>query len=374
MGTVRHFGGDRENKGKRTIAQEIMRIEADKKGKMSAEQRYKLIFKRRLEESKQKDMAQRIQNGKKGELIGGRKMSDRAEKALKEIAAKKAAKEAKKLRKMVLVEPAFFSNGQLKKTGKIYDIAGNTIGKVNTKNGKMSTSFGGVFGKYKPKSYYTKLLIQEAINKHSPYIQQQQRLLQQRQAAGNAYGVHQDTNVINVHGMNSAQMAMLGGNYHAMGAENFAHANIHGNSHDEHDMPADKVMRGNNATGTAWGAMADNVMGTFSNNVHGTTGDNVWGTATADVWGSVGAGDMWGQKGPRMWGTGGGENYLAKIGAGVFGSALKTLFRMVGFVPKSQRDAVRNSALIRQAYRNSSSGPRLGSGGGAGGSTAGRRR
>ena len=324
MSNVRHFGGDREAKGKKTIAQEIMRIEADKKGKLSAEQRYKLIFKRRLEESKQKDMLQRIQNGKKGELVGGRKMSDRAEKALKEMAAKKAGKEAKKLRKMVIVEPAFFSNGQLKKTGKIYDIAGNTIGKVNTKNGKMSTNFGGVFGKYKPKSYYTKLLIQEAINKHSPYIQQQQRLLQQRQAAsGGVYGNHhQDANVINVHGMGSAQMAMLGGDYSPMGQANFSRS-VHGESHEEYDTPADKAMRGNNANMTAWGAMSDNVMGTFSNNVHGTTGDNVWGTASADVWGSVGVGDMWGQKGTRMWGTGGGENYLAKIGAGVFGSALK---------------------------------------------------
>jgi hypothetical protein len=81
---------------------------------------------------------------------------------------------------------------------------------------------------------------------------------------------------------------------------------------------------------------------------------------------------MWGQKGVRMWGTGSGENYLAKIGSGIFGSGLKTLFRLIGFVPKSQRDAARNSALIRQAYRNSAPVARLGSGGG--GAPAARRR
>lgn len=358
MSGVRYFSGDRsEGQKKKTIAQEIMRIEVDKGGKMPAEMRYKLIFKRRLEESRKKEMAKRASGETEaGKMVGVRKMSYTAEQALKQIEQKKAQKEAKAMRKMVIVQPARFSNGQLNSKGKIYDIAGNVVGKVNTKNGKMSAA-GMVFGKYKPKSYYTKLLIQEAINKHSPYFIQQ-RLNQQRQMAlANVHGQYIDPNIINVHGVNP-HAAMLGGNMYDQldNARQFQQQlGVHGNDMSESaDRYSTVGTRGTNATMTAWGAMSDNVMGIMSNNVHGTMADNVWGTVGSDVWGSVSGPDMWGQHGTRFFGTGSGNNYLGKWAAKLFGVSMRRLFGMVGYVSRGERQAMRDRALIRSAYARSS--------------------
>ena len=352
MGTVRHFTGSREA-SKSSIAKEILQLEMQKKGKLPAELRYKLIFKRKQEEAKEKAMkAMNAQAGNgAGKMVGQRKMSERAEQALKEMSMKKAAKEQKKLRKMVIVQPQNFSNGSINKKGQIFDIAGNIVGQVNTKNGAMSVTSGWSIGKYKPKSYMTKLLIEQAINKHSPYFIKQRLMLAQQAALVGVHGGFVDPNVMNVHGV-SAQAAMLGGGMHG---------NIGQHDHGIHGMMEDlnnPHSIGSNLTVTAWGNTSNNVFGTFSNNVHGTTFDNVHGVMNSDVWGMAngGGGGVWGGRSVRMYGTGSGENRLSGI--------TKFILGLFGYQSKAAREAVRQNRALRAAGAGSASaGPRAGGGG-----------
>ena len=160
MGTLRYFSGSREA-GKRSPASELMRIELKKKGKLPAVERYKFLLNKKIQEAKKEAMLA---------PKAGRVMSKKAEDALKQIAMKKAAKQEKVMRRMVVVQPRNWYNGSINKKGKIHDIAGNYVGRVNTKNGKISFFAGFAGGKYKPKSSATELFIQDSINKYSPYF------------------------------------------------------------------------------------------------------------------------------------------------------------------------------------------------------------
>ncbi len=359
MSTVRHFTGSREG-SKHSIAKEILQLEMQKKGKLPAEMRYKLIFKRKQEEAREKAMKAQSAQGSNsaGKMVGQRKMSERAEQALKEMSMKKAAKEQKKLRKLVIVQPQNFSNGSINKKGQIFDLAGNMIGQVNTKNGNMSVSSGWSIGKYKPKSYMTKLMIEQAINKHSPYFIQQRKLQAQQAAMGGVHGGFSDPNVMNVHGM-SAQAAMLGGGmYNNLGHHDHGIHGAYGGMDDPHNPHA----IGSNLSVTAWGNTSNSVFGTFSNNVHGTTFDNVHGVMNSDVWGGVsnGGGGVWGGRSVRMYGTGSGVNHLTRL--------TKFVLALFGYQSKAAREAVRQNRALRAAGVGSagpraSTGPRAGGGG-----------
>ena len=348
MSTVRHFTGGREG-SKGSIAKEILRLEMQKKGKLPAELRYKLIFKRKQEEAKEKAMKSMNHSAGAGKMVGHRKMSERAEQALKEMSMKKAAKEQKKLRRMVIVQPQNFSNGSINKKGQIFDLAGNMIGQVNTKNGNMSVTSGWSIGKYKPKSYMTKLLIEQAINKHSPYFIKQRQMLAQQAAMSNVHGGFHDPNVMNVQGV-SAHAAMLGGGMYG----NIGHHDhgIYGMDDQQHPHSI-----GSNLTVTAWGNTSNNAWGTFSNNVHGTTFDNVHGVMNTDVWGQVNVGGgVWGGRSVRMYGTGSGENRLSGI--------TKWILGLFGYQSKAAREALRQSRALRAAgVGSASAGPRPGGGG-----------
>ncbi len=361
METIRHFSGSR-GAAKPSVAKEILKIEIQKKGKLPAQMRYKMIFKRRQEEMKEKAVKESTQANlnSASSMVSRRKMSSKAEQALKEVAMKKAAKEAKALRQMVVIQPRNFYNGSLNKKGFIYDIAGNVIGKVNSKNGAMTTNMGWAIGKYKPKSYMTRLLIEQAIDKHSPYFIRQRLLLAQQQAlAGGVHGAPFDPNVMNVHGI-SAQASMLGG-----GAYGHHEHNDNYGVHGRDDINSPNL--GSNAAFTAWGGVSNNVWGGMSGNVHGTMADNVFGTANADVWGAVGGGGMWGVKSVRLYGTGSGENHLTGI--------TKWILGIFGYQSKAAREAVRQSRALRAALAQGGATSSRSSGGGSGGSAvAGRRR
>jgi hypothetical protein len=222
----------------------------------------------------------------------------------------------------------------LDKKGKIYDIQGNIVGQVNTKNGKMATMHGWHIGKYKPKSQMTNLLIEEAITKHSPYELQRRKLLllqQQQLAEQLALAELQQKQSISLFGIDA-----MSDSYRSQYGEDMRPARA-------------------NIGVTAWGARADNVHGVFADNAWGTMADNVWGGVSSDVWGSVDGSSLWGVKGPKMFGTGNGRNYLKS-----FTNLLAGLF---GFGTK------KNQARL-QAFRaaSGSSGPR------AGGSAPARRR
>lgn len=309
-GTIRHFDGGRE-KGRMGAASEIMRIEIMKKGKLPAADRYRQIVKKQFDEHKKKALGNISKSAFSlpGTLQQARKMSRHAELKLKELSEKKARKEAKALRKMVLVEPRRFSNGNIDRKGNIYDIAGNLVGKVNTKNGSMLTSMGTYLGKYKPKSYFTNLTIESAITLHSPHfinLRKQQLAMQQ--------GVQ----TITVHG----PMATTDGGVYGGGS--VADINYYG---------VDASPARQNIAATAWGVRSDNVWGSFADTTWGTFADNVWGGNYSDVWGGVGAGNLWGNKGPNIFGTGNGHNFLRG-----FTNAIAALF---GFSTKQNRERLR---------------------------------
>lgn len=278
MGTIRFFSGGRDPGASKSIASQIMRIEIEKKGKMPSADRFKLILKQKMAENRKKLSTQ-----------NQKVMSKRADEALKQIAQKKAAKEAKALRKMVIVTPRVYPNGRLTQKGKIFDVAGNIVAEVNVKNGKIATTLGWSLGKYKPKSTQTHALIQEAINKYSPYYIQQ-RKLEALKAAG----------IDPITGQPVAQHSVInvqGGTVHNTGFTSYGEAA---------GGPRQNVGV------TSWGAMSDNVWGTFADNAWGRSMDNVWGTTSTDVWGGIG-GNPFGGKGVQIWGTGNGKNYLKRV-------------------------------------------------------------
>src|SRR5690348_11592522 len=101
---TRYFNTGRDG-GRIGAASEIVRIEIMKKGKLPAADRYKMILKKKLEANKAQAMGNvrtKVGFGMPGNLKEARKMSKLAEQKLKEVAMKKAAKEAKKLRQMVI--------------------------------------------------------------------------------------------------------------------------------------------------------------------------------------------------------------------------------------------------------------------------------
>lgn len=301
----RFFSGARESNG-RSAASEMIRFEMQKKGKLEPGERYKRILKKKLAENQKKlgmkPAGFRLPGSKD---TGGRSMSKKAEQALKEMAAKKAAKQAKRDRQMVIVQPKNFSNGSLTKKGVIYDIAGNVVGKVNTKNGKMATNGGWSLGKYKPKNYLTNLAIQGAIDKYSPYYINLRKMQMMQQ--GNVLDPNAGHDVLNIYGR---------GPTHGMKSEDMAQA-AYGYSKDGLLFGS----YGENITGprqnvgaTAWGAASDNVWGTYTDNAWGVSTDNVWGGNSSDVWGGVG-GNPFGHfaKTHRVWGTGNGKNYMKSV-------------------------------------------------------------
>lgn len=298
---VRYFSGTRD-KGRMGVASEIMRLEILKKGKLPSTERYKSILKKKFQENKQKTLTEKLKQpiipGLAGLATAKYSMSKRAEQALQQIAQRKAKKEAKAQRSMVIVEARRFPNGNLTNKGKIYDVAGNLVAEVNRKTGRMATTNGWGLGKYRPKSYFTNLTIQSAIDQHSPYyinLRKQQLMQQQNGMAVTAHGAP-DVSVINV-----------------WGAAPETPLNSYG---------SDPVSPRQNVTMTAWGVRSDNAWGTFADNSWGTFADNVWGGNYSDVWGGIGGGGLWGQKGPNVWGTGNGRNYLRGVTnflAGLFG-------------------------------------------------------
>jgi hypothetical protein len=282
-----------------------MRIEIQKKGRFTPQERYKFIMKKKLAASREEAL------GSKAKKIGFNdkikdSLSKTTDKAIKELSAKRAAKAAKAIRNMVLIEPRRFSNGRLTKSGKILDVADNVVGTVNRKNGKMATTMGWGIGKYKPRSYMTAMNIQSAINQYSPYF-----IAQRKAQLGDNFnpqtgGLHQPHDTINVYGYSPPPQQSPG-------------SSIWGSSDSDNWRAGPGV--------TAWGVASNNVWGSFADNAWGTNADNVWGGNESNIWGGVGdAGNLWKWKGMNVWNTGSGTNYLKGLTSRVaafFGLGLK---------------------------------------------------
>lgn len=368
MGTVRFFSGGRDQVSKKSIAQEILRFEVQKKAKLDPQERFKFIMKRKLEESRKKVQQSKAENS-------SRPMSARAEKALKDIAAKKAAKQQKELRRMVIVQPKTFSNGRLTKKGDIFDIAGNKVGKVNTKDGKMNTYLGTFLGHYKPKSHRTISIIQNSIDQYSPYFINM-RKMQAMQAAGldprtgqplnpdnsnvygsiggNSYGSTLygggSSNADESNGGGNSAYAMHGGLYRPLGSERFRREQQAAMDNDLYGDGANGITRGSSIGATVHGTASNNVWGNYADNAWGTSFDNVLGTNNQDVWGQA-TGNPYGSfgKSVQMFGTGNGVNHIKSL--------INRLSQLFGLNSKSTR------LQIKAARAGSSAGPRPSAGG-----------
>jgi len=304
MSGIRFFSGSREL-GKQSIAKDILKLEMEKGGRLTSQERFKLIMDKKLKASK-KTVGQK----------NGRQMSKNAENALKEIAAKKATKEAKMMRQSVIVEKKIFNNGTVQRNGKIFDVAGNQVAKINKKTGKMATTGGTALGQYKPGNGRVNAAIMDAINKHSPYYMNL-RKMQAMQAAGidPRTGRPLNEDVINVHGNSSA--AMHGGNYQSAAGAMFMAQHGGGGAGNPNYFPEardthfDSLDGPKNVSATTGGAMSNNVWGTMGDNVWGTSGDNVWGSNNADIWGTIGFRAM--GRSMNVFGTGNGVNHLKPV-------------------------------------------------------------
>jgi len=199
MATPRFFSGSRDSGGRSgstaNTVSTMMRAQLKKDKKINFAEINKKLLQNKLMEAKLKAMS-----GEKNSapsMVGGRAAppaagkSGRSQAIIQMVMQREKMKAEKAARKAVSVEAARFVNGKIDTKGRIYDLAGNLVGKVNLKNGQMSTNYGQSIGIYKAKSYMTKMAIEQAIVKNSPFLinqrlqmeKKRQELLQQEAAA-----------------------------------------------------------------------------------------------------------------------------------------------------------------------------------------------
>ncbi len=327
MTTTRLFTGARGPNSTIGEAARLKKWEIMKGGSiaMSSNERYKHIMTKKIAEFQQKSRTNTRQ---------GFELSTRARQALEDIAKRKAMKEEKAMRQMVVIKPRNYGElGNLDAKGRVYDQAGNIVLKINRKNGKINTMGGMTIGKYRAKRMGTHGLIKDGIVKFSPYhiklrqMMAQQQLQQMYNANGynpstaaSVYGYgDEDASAVNIYGKNST------------GYEAESVSPVYGRSPHQ---------RGGSVGVNGWGVMSNNVLGMFAEDTWGNFRDNVWGgthnnvwgglgddgslwsgngsgawgkSRGAGIWGSSGTGGVWGSSGGRrIFGTGNGKNYLAK--------------------------------------------------------------
>jgi hypothetical protein len=163
------FNGGRSPKG--GAASQMKKLELQKGGKLplTSAEKYQQMMRGKVEEARAKSMGKsKGAFGLPGAKSSGKSMSPRAEAALKMMAEAKAAKENKKIAKMVAIVPKNYGGlGRLDSKGRIFDNGGNIVMKIS-RNGKIATSSGWNIGKYKPKNMSVDNMIMDALKKHSP--------------------------------------------------------------------------------------------------------------------------------------------------------------------------------------------------------------
>lgn len=306
--TKRFYTGGRSGSKTMGEAARLKRLEIEKGGKLpfTPQERYRRILKKKMEESRGE--ASKVSTfNLPGAKPVERKMSKRTEEALRQISMRKAMKEEKELRKMVVVQPRVFSDaGRIDKNGNAYDLGNNLTLKVDRKTGKIKTQTGWTVGKYKNKrNFMNNMLLTEGLKKHGAYFLQQKRLQMLQEQARLAALQNEGGNAWGPGGGMASQIFL---EQHYGGG-----SNIHGSNNDSL-----VGVRANQASVSAWGAMSGNVHGTFAENAWGGMMDNVWGGTNNNVWGGFGAPSGWGgHRGFKIWGSGAPnqKNFLKPLGA-----------------------------------------------------------
>lgn len=306
--TKRFYTGARTGGPGGGEAARLKRIEIEKGGKLplSSTDRYKRIMKKKLEASQAEIGASRSNMFQMpGAKPVERKMSKTTANAMRMIAQRKAMKEEKELRAMVVVQPRTLKSGRIDAKGNVYDLGNNLTLKVNLKTGQIKTHSGWSVGKYNNRNKFsTNGILEDSLKKHGAYFLQQKKLMllqeQERLAALSAGGATVWGAAGGGGGLASEQF--MEQHYNGGGAYGGGQSTAHN--------------RGSGVNG--WGAMSNSVLGTHAENVHGGMVDNVWGGTDSNIWGGLG-GTAWGDGG-GVWGSG--RNAWSSMkGGGLFGSA-----------------------------------------------------
>ncbi len=237
---ARSFTGSRDGSTSTSnVSLRIVRETLSKGGRIN-EDTFKKIVKAKLMEARM-NMANKpaVKNSMFGS--GGTvKRSEKAQKAVDMMNQARRAKELRRANKEVVILARRFTNGKIDQKGRIYDVAGNIVAKVNIKNGAISDINGQHIGIYKAKSQAVVNSIQDAINRVSPYFANQRAaILQQRK-------------------------------FEAESAENSgAQLDVWSRT------PTD-----------AWGRVATDIWGRPKSDIWGRTQRDMWGNQQVDAWGN----------------------------------------------------------------------------------------
>ncbi len=182
---ARFFSGARNNAGSgKSTTSKFIREEIRKRGKVTPET-YKRLLQQKLNDAKaevkNKDRSSFSMFGKV--VQKKREITKGAEKTLELLAQMEVEKALKKARQEIIIEDRRFTNGKIDTKGRIYDQMGNIVAQVNMKNGSMTTIYGQYIGMYKPKSHLVNTAITEAINKNSPFLINQRKVIEMQKNA-----------------------------------------------------------------------------------------------------------------------------------------------------------------------------------------------
>lgn len=238
--------GGKGGKQDSSVASKIIRDTIRQGGRIN-EETFKKIVQAKLKEARTNSM-NKLMDAKMAQN-GGR--SANAQKSIEMMNEMYAAQDSKKEAKEVIIVARRFHNGKIDEKGRIFDIAGNMVAKVNVKNGVMISINGEFIGKYASKGGKTYGAITDAIEKSSPYlINQRQVLLKQKQ-----------------------------------------------------DEDEERVKGSSDSGGSGWGSKISlDIWSKTPTNAWGNVETDVWGRPAANVWGKT-ASDSWGNSQVDAWGN-----------------------------------------------------------------------
>lgn len=239
---ARNFTGSRTGSGS-NVSMKIIRDTLRRGGRIN-EGTFKKIVSAKLAEARV-NLGNKVKDRPSmfGNLGQNKRRSKRAEETLDLVNKMREEKAIRKANKEVIIEVRRFINGKIDDKGRIKDITGNVVAKVNLKNGSMTDITGQFIGLYQSKSQAVVNKIEATINKVSPYlIAQRAALVKQKQAL---------------------ETLTKGGN--------------------------------NDAQLDVWSRTPTDVWGRAKTDVWGRPATDVWGRAQSDMWGNQQL-DMWGNQ------------------------------------------------------------------------------
>lgn len=239
---ARNFTGARSSGGSQA-AFKIIRKTISKGGRIN-EGTFKKIVDAKLSEARA-NIGTKIKERPSmfGKIGQNKRRSRKAEETLEMVNRMREEKAVRKANKEVVIEVRRFINGKIDDKGRIKDITGNVVAKVNLKNGAMSDITGQYIGLYQPKSQSVVNKIEATISRLSPYYIAQ-RAAEQKQK--------------------EAMQVLLNG----------------GNNDNNLDV---------------WSRTPTDIWGRSLNT-------DVWGRPKTDIWGRTQT-DMWGNQQLDMWGN-----------------------------------------------------------------------